>query len=280
MKRVRIVAIEGLDGVGKETIAEKLVEVCRQRGLKAEKVSFPRYDTKWGEAISGYLHGDLGDASEVSPFLAASLYTADRHAYFAENPIKKMDLDVLVLDRSYFSNFIHQGSKFNSAEGLFIWMVVNYASEITGIPGFKESFQRVCYLKLDEESRRIQMENRSSKDQHESNLEYMHHCESFIEMTHTGFFMGSIVGAAKAYDFDREYVTSILDHYCGRKISECTVKHVPTDKLDEYSTNVARSIFSIAGLDELVPPVPLNSEKAVDMRAALDNLGEGGEFDG
>lgn len=44
MKKSKFVVIEGLDGSGKKTQLDLLVEYCRQKKIKAAVVDFPQYD--------------------------------------------------------------------------------------------------------------------------------------------------------------------------------------------------------------------------------------------
>ena len=52
----KIIAIEGIDGAGKKTQSEMLVEYLKGKGVSAEVLSFPDYNHPLGMVISDYLH--------------------------------------------------------------------------------------------------------------------------------------------------------------------------------------------------------------------------------
>lgn len=107
-----LIAIEGIDGAGKGTQANRLVASLRNVGLKADSLQFPRYGaTTFGSAIGDFLNGRFGSLNEVHPQLAAVLYAGDR--YESRSLLLKMmdDNDVVVLDRFVGSNLAHQSAK-------------------------------------------------------------------------------------------------------------------------------------------------------------------------
>ena len=109
---MRVICIEGIDAVGKETVANALADKIRELGYSVKRVSFPRYDTAYGRAIKETLFGSCGDASKMNPYLIGPLYTLDRIDYFKNNIDDLiLNYDFLVLDRSFYSNFMYQCSK-------------------------------------------------------------------------------------------------------------------------------------------------------------------------
>jgi dTMP kinase len=113
----RLIAIEGIDGSGKGTQARRLVDRLQQSGLKAQLISFPRYEeTFFGRAVGSFLNGLFGALDEVDPFLVSLLFAGDR---FESRPLLTAALescDVVVLDRYVASNIAHQAAKFVGAE--------------------------------------------------------------------------------------------------------------------------------------------------------------------
>ncbi|MCH7685274.1 MAG: dTMP kinase [Planctomycetes bacterium] len=112
-----LIAIEGIDGSGKGTQAQRLYDRFSASGKSAAILSFPRYsETLFGKAIGDYLNGRFGTLQEVSPFLAALLYAGDRFESrdFLLETLK--DNEVVILDRYTASNLAHQGSKLDGAE--------------------------------------------------------------------------------------------------------------------------------------------------------------------
>ena len=112
-----LIAIEGIDGAGKGTQANRLVSALRNMGLRVDTLQFPRYSvTNFGGAIGDFLNGRFGSLNQVHPQLAAVLYAGDR---FESRPLLMQmmeDNDVVVLDRFVGSNLAHQSAKLDGAE--------------------------------------------------------------------------------------------------------------------------------------------------------------------
>jgi dTMP kinase len=107
-----LVALEGIDGSGKGTQAQRLLRRLETDGRRATLLSFPRYDaTFFGRAVGQYLNGAFGSLAQVHPFFAALLFAGDR---FESRPVLTEALathDVVVLDRYVASNIAHQAAR-------------------------------------------------------------------------------------------------------------------------------------------------------------------------
>lgn len=113
----RIIAFEGIDGSGKGTQSQKLVEHLRSNGQTVTLLSFPRYnDTRFGAAIGEFLNGRFGALDEVSPWLISVLYAGDRFESKSAIEDAVANCDVLVLDRYTASSIAHQGAKVKGGE--------------------------------------------------------------------------------------------------------------------------------------------------------------------
>jgi len=107
-----LIAIEGIDGAGKGTQAQRLQTQLQHHGVSTGLIRFPRYgETLLGHAIGEYLNGRFGRLDDVHPLLASLLFAGDRFesqgllgAACAEN-------DVVILDRYVGSNIAHQGAR-------------------------------------------------------------------------------------------------------------------------------------------------------------------------
>jgi dTMP kinase len=105
-----IVAIEGADGVGKNTTSRLLCETLQAAGKTATVIGFPRYgETVAGVTIGRYLAGDM--PVPVSPHAAATLYALDRFEW-RDQILAAVDThDVLIFDRYVASNMAYQGAR-------------------------------------------------------------------------------------------------------------------------------------------------------------------------
>ena len=78
----KLVAIEGADGVGKNTAARGLCDALNAAGKSATIIGFPRYgETVAGVTIGRFLDGDM--PVPVSPKAAATLYALDRSEWLS-----------------------------------------------------------------------------------------------------------------------------------------------------------------------------------------------------
>ena len=78
-QRGKFVVIEGGDSAGKHTQAKLLVKHISQKKSKTELLSFPQYDTPFGELVAKYLRGEYGSLAEVPPEIPCLLYALDRY---------------------------------------------------------------------------------------------------------------------------------------------------------------------------------------------------------
>jgi dTMP kinase len=107
-----LVAIEGIDGSGKGTQAQRLIQRLKGQGRRAALLSFPRYDaTFFGRAVGEYLNGAFGSLGQVHPFFASLLFAGDRFESRGVLAEALASDDVVVLDRYVASNIAHQAAR-------------------------------------------------------------------------------------------------------------------------------------------------------------------------
>ena len=110
-----LVAIEGADGVGKNTTANALRDTLIAGGRNAELIAFPRYgETVAGVTIGRFLSGELPVPMTVEA--AAVLYALDRLEWRDTLKRALAANDVGVLDRYVASNMAYQGAKVPTAQ--------------------------------------------------------------------------------------------------------------------------------------------------------------------
>ena len=108
----RLIAIEGIDGAGKGTQAQRLCQRFEATGLRTKILSFPRYDkTQFGEFIGEYLNGEFGPLASIDPLFAALLFAGDRLETKPELLEALNRYDAVICDRYVASNIAHQGAR-------------------------------------------------------------------------------------------------------------------------------------------------------------------------
>lgn len=132
----RLIAIEGIDGSGKGTQAERVTAHLDAAGLRTTQLSFPRYaHTEFGAAIGKFLDGQFGSLDEVHPQFAALLFAGDRFESRAHLMQLVETHDVVVLDRYVPSNIAHQASRLDGDERRDLIEFIEYLEyDLYGLP--------------------------------------------------------------------------------------------------------------------------------------------------
>lgn len=134
--RGRLIVFEGSDGSGKATQATLLAKYFSNKKIPSAFVSFPRYESAWGQIIRHYLSGEFGKLDEVSPRLGAMLYAGDRLSFKEKLREWLASGKLVVCDRYVGSNIAHMGAKIKD-KGLrikFIKWLQNLEYEENKIP--------------------------------------------------------------------------------------------------------------------------------------------------
>lgn len=98
-----LVAIEGIDGAGKNTLASALESELAVRGLSSSRRAFPRYGTRLADLASSALRSEAGILAG-SPEAMALLFALDRADALVDLAKQKAMFDVLICDRYVASN--------------------------------------------------------------------------------------------------------------------------------------------------------------------------------
>lgn len=104
----RIIAIDGMDGTGKETQSKLLYENLKNKGLKVKLFSFPNYNEDSSYFVEKYLkEGYCRDIEEDIPILHDIFYSIDRAiTYYKEIKQYYEDGYIIIMDRYIISNLI------------------------------------------------------------------------------------------------------------------------------------------------------------------------------
>jgi dTMP kinase len=116
-----LIVIEGLDGAGKRTLAEKLTAALAERGASVGRLAFPRYGADvHADLVADALHGRLGDLVD-SVYGMAMLFALDRRGAAADIRAELDRHDVVLLDRYVASNAAYGAARLHQdARGTFV----------------------------------------------------------------------------------------------------------------------------------------------------------------
>ena len=103
----KIIAFEGIDGTGKSVQMQRLSDALKRRGLSVLEISFPMYDTFFGDLVGRYLSAKDGVAANTVDGKSMALWFAlDRFEAFRN--LDYSGYDVLLINRYVLSNAVYQ----------------------------------------------------------------------------------------------------------------------------------------------------------------------------
>ncbi|MBR5314663.1 MAG: thymidylate kinase [Clostridia bacterium] len=174
----KFIAIDGLDGSGKETQSKQLVKYLTEKGKKVRLLSFPTYDGKGSTFVDMYLKGELGKNPEDTNAYASSVFFAmDRYYSFRTDWSKDYsDDDTYIIANRYTSaNAVHQLSKLpREMWDEFLSWLWDFEFKKIGLP----CPDKVIYLEMKPEVSMALINSRSEqtgrvKDIHESDSNHL-----------------------------------------------------------------------------------------------------------
>ncbi len=112
-KKGILIAIDGLDGSGKETQTKLLEQALLSKGIPCRSVSFPTYDDRMSAVVKLYLSGAFGDDPHaVNSHAASVFYGVDRICSYLLDWKKDYEAGTVILANRYTTaNAVHQLSK-------------------------------------------------------------------------------------------------------------------------------------------------------------------------
>lgn len=103
-----IIAIEGIDGAGKNTLVNRIKD---ELDVAVSVVGFPRYaDSIHAQLAQDALYGRMGDLTD-SVYGMATLFALDRHGAAAELHAAKRSHELVILDRYVASNAAYSAAR-------------------------------------------------------------------------------------------------------------------------------------------------------------------------
>lgn len=177
----KFIAIDGLDGSGKGTQTDILVERLRSENKKVRVLSFPMYESDSSLFARMYLDGRFGtNPSDTGPFAASMFFACDRYISYKTDWIKDIeDPDTYVIANRYTSaNAVHQLSKlpYEDWDDFLRWLW-DFEFGRLGLP----EPDVTVYLKVHPDVSLSLVRSRSEEtgrkiDIHENDTEYMFKC--------------------------------------------------------------------------------------------------------
>jgi dTMP kinase len=106
-----LIAIEGVDGAGKRTLAQGLRAALEAAGRSVATLAFPRYGQSVAADVAAEaLHGQHGDLAS-SVYAMAMLFALDRAGGADQIRDLRRDHDVVILDRYVASNAAYSAAR-------------------------------------------------------------------------------------------------------------------------------------------------------------------------
>ncbi len=205
----KLIALEGIDGVGKGTQLNLAAKKFEDRGIPYKIIAFPRYDKPSSYFIKQYLSLEhpYGTPDEIGPYRASLFYALDR--YDASFEIRRYLNDgfVVLADRYTGSNVGHQGGKIDddAERTRFVDWLFDLEFERMEIPRPETSI--ILWIPPEVASTRVESRGRS-KDAHE------------VDHAHLKKAQAAYLWAAKNYP---DYFTAVKCFDEDRELSEIEV---------------------------------------------------------
>jgi len=176
----KLYVIEGLDGSGKSTQFEGLLEYYKSQNHPVKGISFPDYAQESSALVRMYLGGEFGGSPDcVNAYAASAFYAVDRYASFKQFWEQDYINGTAVIAARYTtSNAIYQLSKLEKQQwdGYLDWLY-DFEFDKLRLP----RPDKVLFLDMPPEiSQRLLLEryggNAEKHDLHERDLDYLTKC--------------------------------------------------------------------------------------------------------
>lgn len=123
----KLIAIDGLDGSGKETQTTLLLQKLQAEGREVRMLSFPCYGTQGCTLVEAYLSGKLGeDPSATNAYAASAFFAMDRYFSYRTDwgAFYRRPDTILLANRYTTANAVHQLSKLSESgwESFLTWL--------------------------------------------------------------------------------------------------------------------------------------------------------------
>lgn len=176
-----LIAIEGVDGSGKQTQSDLLTENLKKHGYRVKEIRFPDYNSKSSVLVKMYLMGEFSkNPKDISAYQASTFFAADRYASWMTGDWQAHYLagDIVLADRYTTANMVHQAGKIKdlAERDKFLDWLYDFEFNLYGIPvpdlvfflDVPPEFQKVFVL-----DRKNKITGGEEQDIHESSEEHI-----------------------------------------------------------------------------------------------------------
>ncbi|MDL2252805.1 thymidylate kinase [Ruminococcaceae bacterium OttesenSCG-928-I18] len=175
----KLFVIDGLDGSGKATQKELLINHLSDENIPVRGLSFPNYESPSSALVKMYLAGEFGQKpDDVNAYAASSFYAVDRYAGCKQDWGAYYSQGGFVLaDRYTTSNLIHQCAKLPYAQWneYHDWLE-EFEYKKLGIPAPHSVFFLDVDPDVSQELLAVRYQNEDKRDIHERDLAYLQRC--------------------------------------------------------------------------------------------------------
>ncbi len=176
----KLLVIDGLDGSGKSTQAERLAQRLREDGREVTLISYPDYEKPSSTLVRMYLSGEFSDkAGDVNAYAASTFYAVDRYAGYMQHWKALYEQGhIIIASRYVSSNAIHQMVKLPQCEwdGFLQWLS-DFEFEKLGLPKPDGIFFLDMSRAVADQLITARYEGDEEKrDLHERDLSYLYAC--------------------------------------------------------------------------------------------------------
>ena len=182
-KRGLLIAIEGIDGSGKQTQAKLLEHSLTSQGYSVYATAFPQYESWFGTMVGNFLNGEFGSLEAVDPRFSALLYAGDRFEAKPRLESALNDGKIVLVDRYVASNLAHQVARAAvSKRSEFLRWIEHLEYSIYGLP--RENL--ILYLRVPPGQAQKLVAKKSERHYthatHDLQEKSLHHLEDAAEM--------------------------------------------------------------------------------------------------
>ena len=155
-----LIALEGIDGSGKQTQLRLLEHELMVRGHRVYSTGFPQYDSWFGRMVGQFLNGDFGPLEGVDPHFTALLYAGDRFEAKPKLAQALAEGSIVLADRYIASNLAHQTARAPAAKRAdFLTWIEHLEYNVYGLP--RENL--VLYLRVPPQEAQVLVARKSAR---------------------------------------------------------------------------------------------------------------------